>query len=69
MTQGKRKGRKKDSQKSDQTSEVRLKPAGQVQLVPTEIPSKQPPDKRIHARRPLPLIPEKSPTTEKDEGE
>jgi len=40
-----------------------------VQLVPTEIPGKQPPDKRIHARRPLPLIPEKSRTTEKDEGE
>jgi hypothetical protein len=53
MPRGKEK-RKKESVVSD----VRLKPAGQVQVVPTRKASQPPPDKRIHPRRPLPLVPE-----------
>lgn len=65
MTQHGGKGRKKDSP----TSEVRLKPAGEVQLRPTEKAKEPPADKRIHPRRLLPLVPEKSPNDEKEEAE
>ncbi len=41
--------------------EVTLKPGTEVVLTPKEAPAKQPEDKRIHARRPLPPIPEAAP--------
>lgn len=65
MTEGKQKERKEDSR----TSDVRLKPVGEVQVIPTQTASDPPADKRIHPRRPLPLVPEKSSESEKEEGE
>jgi hypothetical protein len=65
MTRRSRKKGKKDKVISD----VQLKPVGQVQLTPTEKPTEPPEDKRIHPRRPLPLIPEKSTNDEEDDGE
>jgi hypothetical protein len=65
MTQGKQKERDEDSR----TSDVRLKPGGQVQLVPTKTASEPSEDKHIHPRRPLPLVPEKSSESEKEESE
>jgi hypothetical protein len=65
MTEGKQKERKEDSR----TSDVRIKPVGEVQVIPTTTASDPPADKRIHPRRPLPLVPEKSPEDEKEESE
>jgi hypothetical protein len=65
MTTSSEKKREKDKV----TSDVQLKPVGQVQVTPTQKPSEQPEDKRIHPRRPLPLIPEKSTNSEEDDGE
>lgn len=55
--------------KDSQVSDVRLKPGGQVQVTPTEKPTEPPADKKIHPRRPLPLIPEKSSNSETDDRE
>ena len=44
--------------KEEVVTDVRLKPMGQVRLVPTEKPSEPPPEKRIHQRRFIPLVPE-----------
>ena len=44
--------------KEEVVTDVRLKPMGQVRLVPTEKPSDPPPGKRIHQRRNIPLVPE-----------
>lgn len=41
----------------DQVAEPRLKPAGEVVVEHHETPPPGPPDKQIHARRPLPLVP------------
>ena len=58
------KGQKKEKEQVIDT--VRLKPAGQVQLVPTKEPSPPPSDKRIHQRRPLPLVPEALPNDDEE---
>lgn len=65
MTRRSRKKGKKD----EVTSDVPLKSIGEVQLTPTEKPSEPPEDKRIHPRRPLPLIPEKSTNDEEEDDE
>jgi hypothetical protein len=65
MTRHKRKAAKEQPM----TSDVRLKPVGQVQLTLSEKASEPPADKRIHPRRPLPLVPDKSPNNKKEEGE
>jgi hypothetical protein len=57
--------RQKERNKDSVTKETPLKPAGEVQLIPTKKASEQPPEKRIHPRRPLPMVPEKSPKDEK----
>ena len=49
---------KEKEEKNAVVGEVRLKPLGQVRVVPTQKASEPPPDKRIHPRRPLPLVPE-----------
>ena len=49
---------KEKEEKNAVVREVRLKPLGQVQVVPTQKAPEPPPDKRIHPRRPLPLVPE-----------
>jgi hypothetical protein len=40
--------------------ELHLKPAGEAHVKPLESPIAPDSDKRIHARRPLPLVPEHS---------
>jgi len=65
MTTRSRKKREKDKV----TSDVELKPVGQVQVIPMQKPSEQPEDKRIHPRRPLPLIPEKSTNSDEEDDE
>jgi hypothetical protein len=48
----------KVSEKRRHGSQVRLKPAGEAQVKPQDNPVEPPPGKHIHARRPLPLVPE-----------
>lgn len=45
--------------------EVALKPGTEVVLTPKEAPAKPPDDKRIHPRRPLPVVPEAAPDNER----
>ena len=40
-----------------QVSEVELKPMGRVKVEHHDAPPPGPPDKKIHQRRPLPLVP------------
>ena len=47
--------------------QVPLKPAGEALVKPQENPIEQPADKQIHARRPLPLVPEGPDDQEPDE--
>jgi hypothetical protein len=49
---------KKESEKRQHGSLVHLKPAGEALVKPQENPAEPPNDKRIHPRRPLPLVPE-----------
>jgi hypothetical protein len=49
---------KKESEKRQHGSKVRLKPAGEARVKPQENPVEPPADKQIHPRRPLPLVPE-----------
>jgi hypothetical protein len=44
-----------------------LKPAGEALVKPHENPVEPPTDKRIHPRRPLPLVPEGPDDPEPDE--
>jgi len=55
--------------KDSQVSDVRLKPGGEVQVTPTEKPSEPPADKKIHPRRPLPPVPDKSSNNDKEDDE
>lgn len=53
----------------DTTEEIPLKSPGEVVVKPEEKPPKPPKDKKIHRRRPLPLVPEKeSESTGEDES-
>ena len=57
------------SRKERKPQEVRLRPRGAVILTRKAAPAKPPDDKRIHPRRPLPLIPEgPADDTEADTG-
>jgi len=49
---------KKETEKHEHVGKVHLKPAGEALVKPQENPAEPPADKRIHERRPLPLIPE-----------
>ena len=49
---------KKETEKHEHVGKVHLKPAGEALVKPQENPVEPPADKRIHERRPLPLIPE-----------
>ena len=53
-----RAGKKKAGLKRLRPGEVRLSSAGEAVLTYKEAPAKPPEDKRIHPRRPLPLVPE-----------
>jgi hypothetical protein len=47
--------------------QIHLKPAGEAFVKPLEAPDEPPADKRIHPRRPLPLVPEGPVDNEKDQ--
>lgn len=49
---------KKELGKRSRAGDVHLKPAGEVRIEPAEAPAEPPEGKRIHERRPLPLVPE-----------
>lgn len=57
--------RKGDARRKDKgrkrARQVSLKPAGEVVVRQEEVPPRPPEDKRIHRRRPLPLISEGPP--------
>ena len=48
----------KETEKRQSVGEVHLKPAGEAHVKPQDTPVEPPADKRIHSRRPLPLVPE-----------
>lgn len=50
---------KEQEEKPLRPGEVRLKPAGEKTVKHEEKAPKAPDDKRIHRRRPLPLVPDK----------
>jgi hypothetical protein len=50
------KGRKKGGSGPAAMKEVRLKPAAEAKVIHQALPPRPPEDKRIHPRRPLPLI-------------
>jgi hypothetical protein len=62
-----------ESEENDETGkrlpggQVHLKPAGEARVTPLEAPDEPPADKRIHPRRPLPLVPEGPVHTEEDQ--
>lgn len=58
---------KKESERRQHGSQVRLKPAGEALVKPQENPAEPPTDKQIHPRRPLPLVPEGPDDQEPDE--
>ena len=49
---------KDKAEKRQVVRQVPLKPAGEALVKPQENPVEPPADKRIHPRRPLPLVPE-----------
>ena len=49
---------KDETKKQQHGGQVHLKPAGEALVKPQENPVEPPGDKRIHPRRPLPLVPE-----------
>lgn len=49
--------KKKVAGKAAPPADVPLPSAGEVVLFPEEAPPKPPEDKRIHPRRPMPLVP------------
>lgn len=53
-----RKDAEDETEKHQPGEQVRLKPAGEALVKPQENPVEPPADKRIHNRRPLPLVPE-----------
>jgi hypothetical protein len=58
--------------KTDERQPVRqvpLKPAGEAHVKPQENPVEPPADKRIHPRRPLPLVPEGPDNQDEDDQE
>jgi hypothetical protein len=48
---------RKEDNPSPQPSEVRLESLGEVVVTHHTLPPKGPPNKQIHPRRPLPLVP------------
>lgn len=56
---------KKPEQPSNRTGEFNLPLSGEVVVQHDDLPEKPPDDKKIHPRRPLPLVPDAS---EKDSG-
>jgi hypothetical protein len=49
---------KKKAEERQVVRQVPLKPAGEALVKPQENPVEPPAEKQIHARRPLPLVPE-----------
>jgi hypothetical protein len=59
--------RQKGTKNQAAPDEVYLKSSGEVVLIPQKTPPSPPADKRIHRRRPLPLVPEGA-ADDKDDG-
>lgn len=57
---------KKKADERKPVRQVHLKPAGEALVKPQENPVEPPTDKRIHPRRPLPLVPEGPDDQEQD---
>jgi hypothetical protein len=62
-------GRKRTVRKSASPNEVRLKQGRETTVVYKDIPSSPAPDKRIHPRRALPLVPEGQDRNEDADGQ
>jgi len=62
-----RPGKKPQDTSTTQPGETRLESAGEVVVIHHKTPPKGPADKRIHPRRPLPLVP-KAPPKPADES-
>ena len=58
MSDRKSKADKKKTVTKPQFGEGPMKPAGEVTVIRQDLPPSPPEDKRIHPRRPLPLVPE-----------
>jgi hypothetical protein len=58
MSDRKSKAARKKTVTKPQFGEGPMKPAGEVTVIRQDLPSSPPEDKRIHPRRPLPLVPE-----------
>jgi hypothetical protein len=56
------------SEDTNQVTETRLESTGEVVVEHHDSPPPGPPDKRIHPRRPLPLVPTARPEPEESKG-
>jgi hypothetical protein len=57
---------KKRTASNSATNKTRLEPLGEVQVVRKDLPPVPGDDKRIHPRRPMPLVPERQDNNTED---
>ena len=60
-------GKRKAKRKSPRPRDITLRSAGEVMITYTDAPAKPAEDKRIHPRRPMPLVPEAPTENPKEE--